>query len=164
MTVKEMMQKIIDEDLGDIDFCDDYDERAYVAYCGNHWSKKAEEKYARAFGLEVCPFDDGDCCVLVKCPTGKDAQALADLLYAMAGYIGENEYDELFPEPEEEPEPEPVRKPIEIVTTTGVVIKAKMVEIVQHQIPGLRIIDMDDNEEVVPVDQIVQIIGERVDT
>lgn len=50
---------------------------------------------------------------------------------------------------------------IEVVTVTGAVIKAKMVEIVPHQMPGLRIIDAEDNEEVVPVDQIVRVIGER---
>ena len=158
MTVKEMMQKIIDEGLGDIDFCDDYDERAWCAYCGNHWSPKAEEKYARAFNLEVYPFKEEDCSVLVKCDTAKDAQALEDLLEAMAGWIDEKEYEELFPEPEED-NPEPVRSLVEVVTVRGAVIKAKMVEIVNHQMPGLRIIDMDDNEEVVPVDQIVRIIG-----
>lgn len=50
---------------------------------------------------------------------------------------------------------------IEVVTVTGAVIKAKMVEIVPHKMPGLRIIDAEDNEEVVPVDQIVRVIGER---
>lgn len=158
MTVKEMMQKIIDEGLGDIDFCDDYDERAWCAYCGNHWSPKAEEKYARAFNLEVYPFKEGDCSVLVKCDTAKDAQALEDLLEAMAGWIGEKEYDELFPEPEE-PENETELVPIRVVTVTGYVIKAKMAEIVPHDVPGMRIIDMNDNEEVVPVDQIVRVIG-----
>lgn len=158
MTVKEAMQKILDEDMNDKDFCDDYDERAWCAYCGNHWSAEAEERYSRAFNLEVYDFTDEDDIVLVKCPTGRDAQALRELLSAMAGYIPESEYDRLFPEPEED-KPEPVRNPVEVVTVTGAVIKAKMVEIVNHQMPGLRIIDMDDNEEVVPVDQIVRIIG-----
>ena len=50
MTVKEMMLKLLaEDDCPDIDFCDDYDERAYIAYCGNHWSPKAEEKYAKGF-------------------------------------------------------------------------------------------------------------------
>lgn len=163
MTVKEVMQKIIDEGIGDIDFCDDYDERAYVAYCGNHWTPEAEQKYARAFNLPVDEknfrFGSNYDIVIVKCENAKDAQALADLLYAMAGYIAEDEYDRLFPEPEEEVEPE--HKPVEVVTVAGAVIKAKMVEIVPHRIPGLRIIDMNDNEEVVPVDQILRIIGER---
>jgi len=162
MTVKEVMQKIIDDEIGDIDFCDDYDERAYVAYCGNHWSPKAEEIYATAFNLPVdeknSRFGSNYDIVIVHCEDAKDAQALRNLLYAMAGYIGEKEYDELFPEPEEKPEP--ARKPVEVVTVTGVVIKAKMVEIVPHQMPGLRIIDMNDQEEVVPVNQIVRIIGE----
>jgi len=162
MTVKEVMQKILDEGIGDIDFCDDYDERAYVAYCGNHWSPDAEQEFERAFNLPVdeknSRFGSNYDIVIVHCETAKDAQALSDLLYAMAGYIGEKEYDRLFPEPEED-KPEPVRSPVEVVTITGTVIKAKMVEIVNHQMPGLRIIDMDDNEEVVPVDQIVRIIG-----
>lgn len=163
MTVKEMMLKLLaEDDCPDIDFCDDYDERAYVAYCGNHWTPEAEDKYVRAFNLPIdeksSRFGSNYDIVIVHCENASDAQALADLLYAMAGYIDEQEYDRLFPEPEED-KPEPVRNPVEVVTITGAVIKAKMVEIVNHALTGLRIIDMDDNEEVVPFDQIVRIIG-----
>ena len=166
MTVKEAMLKLLadaeaNDDSPDIDFCDDYDESAWCAYCGNHWSQKAEEMFAVAFNLEVYEMRPDDDCVLVKCHNRKEVNALHDLLYAMAGYIADDEYQELFPEPEEESEQEPVRNPVAVVTITGAVIKAKMVEIVQHQMPGLRIVDMDDHEEVVPVDQIVRIIGEE---
>lgn len=107
MTVKEkMLQLLEDPDGADIDFCDDYDERAYVAYCGNRWTPEAEEKYARAFNLPVDEKNSDESIVIVHCETAKEANALSSLLYAMAGYIDAEEYDRLFPDPEPEPVPE----------------------------------------------------------
>lgn len=159
MTVKEAMQKIIDEDMNDKDFCDDYDERAWCAYCGNHWSAKAEEKYSRAFNLEVCDFTDDDDIVIVKCPTGKDASALRDLLSAMAGYIADSEYDELFPEPEEEPEPE--RKPVEVVLRNRQgVIKAKQIDFdCEHGV--IEVMGMDNEWYPYKMQNVLRIIGEE---
>lgn len=160
MTVKEVMQKIIDEGIGDIDFCDDYDERAYVAYCGNHWTPEAEQKYARAFNLPVdeksSRFGSNYDIVIVKCENAKDAQALADLLYAMAGYIAEDEYDRLFPEPEEEPEPE--RNSVEVVLRNGDVMKAKQVEFEDGM---LNLLGLDDEWRVVSPQNVLRIIGEE---
>ena len=107
MTVKEMMLKLLADaeaegDSPDIDFCDDYDESAYCAYCGNHWSHEAEEKYAVAFGLECDDYEEGDDCIIVHCENDDDVNALARLLYDMAGYGDADEYDRLFPEPEDE--------------------------------------------------------------
>ncbi len=163
MTVKEVMQKIIDDEIGDIDFCDDYDERAYVAYCGNHWSPKAEEIYATAFNLPVdeknSRFGSNYDIVIVHCEDAKDAQALRNLLYAMAGYIGEKEYDELFPEPEEEPEPE--RKPVEVVLRNGQgVIKAKQIDFdCEHGV--IEVMGMDDEWYPYKMTNILRIIGEE---
>lgn len=160
MTVKEVMQKIIDEGIGDIDFCDDYDERAYVAYCGNHWTPEAEDKYARAFNLSIdeksSRFGSNYDIVIVKCENAKDAQALADLLYAMAGYIAEDEYDRLFPEPEEEPEPE--RNLVEVVLRNGDVMKAKQVEFEDGM---LNLLGLDDEWRVVSTQNVLRIIGEE---
>lgn len=162
MTVKEVMQKIIDEGIGDIDFCDDYDERAYVAYCGNHWTPEAEEKYARAFNLPVdeksSRFGSNYDIVIVKCETAKDAQALSDLLYAMAGYIAEDEYDRLFPEPEEEPEPD--RKPVEIILRDGTVVKAKQIDFDAGD-GVLEVMEMDDEWYQYRMANVLRIIGER---
>ena len=162
MTVKEVMQKIIDEGIGDIDFCDDYDERAYVAYCGNHWTPEAEEKYARAFNLSIdekaSRFGSNYDIVIVHCETAKDAQALSDLLYAMAGYIAEDEYDRLFPEPEEEPEPE--RKPVEIILRDGTVVKAKRIDFDAGD-GVLEVMEMDDEWYQYRMANVLRIIGER---
>ena len=162
MTVKEVMQKIIAEGIGDIDFCDDYDERAYVAYCGNHWSPEAEEKYARAFNLPIdekaSRFGSNYDIVIVKCENAKDAQALSNLLYAMAGYIAEDEYDRLFPEPEEEPEPE--RKPVEVVLRDGSVIKARQIDFdVEHGV--IEVMGMDDEWYPYKLTNVLRIIGEE---
>lgn len=161
MTVKEMMLKLLkDPDGVDIDFCDDYDERAYVAYCGNHWTPEAEEKYARAFNLtideESSRFGSNYDIVIVHCETAKDAQALANLLYAMAGYIDEEEYDRLFPEPEEEPEPE--RKAIEIVLMDGEgVMKANRIEFEDGM---LNVLGLDDEWRKINPQKVLRIIGE----
>lgn len=131
MTVAEMMRKLQKEDR-DVDFCDDYDERAYVAYCCTPFSEKALKKYADGFNLEIdeenTDLTGNYQIVIVKCQTAKDAEALRKLLYSMAGYLEpEEEYNELYPEPEEEPEPE--RSLIEIILTNERgVIMAKQIE------------------------------------
>lgn len=161
MTVKEVMQKIRKENIGDIDFCDDYDERAYVAYCGNNWTPEAEEKYARAFNLPVdeknSRFGSNYDIVIVHCATDMDAQALRDLLFAMAGYIAESEYDRLFPEDPEEPEPE--RKTVEVVLRNGEgVMKAKQVEFEDGM---LAVLGTDDEWRKIDMQKVLRIIGEE---
>ena len=166
MTVKKAMLKLLadaekDGESPDIDFCDDYDESAWCAYCGNHWSPKAEEMFAVAFNLEVYEMRPDDDCVLVKCHNRKEVNALHDLLYAMAGYIADDVYQELFPEPEEEPEPE--RKPIEIVLRNGQgVIKAKQIEF-ERPLDCLvvNVLGMDGEWQTIEEIEILRIIGER---
>ena len=160
MTVKEMMLKLLeDPDGADIDFCDDYDESAYCAYCGNHWSAEAEEKYAIAFGLQCEDYEEGDDCIIVHCENGKEVNALARLLYDMAGYGPADEYDRLFPEPEEEPEPE--RKPVEVVLRNEQgVIKAKQIDFdVEHGV--IEVLGMDDEWYPYRMQNVLRIIGER---
>lgn len=159
MTVAEMMRKLQKEGL-DVDFCDDYDERAYVAYCGTHFSEKALEKYARGFNLEI---DEKNTdltgkyqIVIVKCPTAKDAEALRNLLYSMAGYREpEEEYNELYPEHEEEPEPE--RSLIEIILTNERgVIMAKRIE---FEDGNLAILCADNEWRKIDPRDVLRIIG-----
>ena len=169
MTVKEMMLKLLADteangDSPDIDFCDDYDERAYVAYCGNHFSDKALKKYADGFNL---PIDEestnldgrnGYPIVIVHCEKAKDANALRDLLYSMAGYLeAEEEYDELYPEPEDD-EPEPERKMVEVVLRNEEgVLKAKQVEFEDGM---FNLLGMDDEWTQVEPQKVLRIIGE----
>lgn len=163
MTVKEMMQKLIDEDANDIDFCDDYDESAMCAYCLNHWSPEAEEKYAKAFALTVdekySRLKGDDRIVIVHCEDDPEVDALHDLLYAMAGYIGEEEYDRLFPEPEEVP---PEYNTFDVVLSGGKVIKAIRIDFTPTMNCGVVVeIQGEDKEwDVMPMSQIVRIIGE----
>ena len=161
MTVKEMMQKLLDEDANDIDFCDDYDERAYVAYCGNHWSPKAEEKYAEGFALtvdeEYSRLDGDDRIVIVHCENSKDANALKNLLLSMAGYLeSSEEYDELYPEPEIK---EPERSKLEIVLVSGQIINAKWVDFdCQHGC--IDVLGLDDEWYPYKMSNVLRIIGE----
>lgn len=161
MTVKEMMLKLLADaeaegDSPDIDFCDDYDESAYCAYCGNHWSQEAEEKYAVAFGLECDDYNKGDCCIIVHCENDNEVNALARLLYDMAGYGNADEYDRLFPEPDDEDPPE--HKPVEVVLRTCEVIKAKQVE---FEDGSLAVLCMDDEWIRIEPQKVLRIIGER---
>ena len=157
MTVKEMMLKLLeDPDSADIDFCDNYDESAYCAYCGTHWSEAAEVHFQTAFNLEIYPYEDGDDCVLVKCNNQKEVNALHDLLYAMAGYIADDVYQQFFPEPEDEPEPE--RKPVEVVLRNGEgVMKAKQVEFEDGM---LNLLSLDDEWLQIEPQKVLRIIGE----
>lgn len=160
MTVAEMMRKLQKEDR-DIDFCDDYDERAYVAYCGTHFSEKALNKYARGFSLEIDEantFLDGKYpIVIVHCQTAKDAEALRKLLYSMAGYLEpEEEYNELYPEEEEE-WPEPERSLIEIILTNERgVIMAKRIEFEDGM---LAILGADNEWRKIDPQDVLRIIG-----
>ena len=102
MTVKEMMLKLQKDNI-DIDFYDNYDERAFVAYCGTVWTEKAEQKYKKAFDLpvELCKMPDPTHygIIIVNCDTAEEAQALYNLLYSMAGYLETpEEYEELYPD------------------------------------------------------------------
>lgn len=97
-TVKQILDLFRLSEI-DVDIYDDYDERCGIAYCGEKLTKKAEEKYARALALPVaCLFKEefGLIAVSVHCENAEEADALKDLLEAAAGYIGAEEYDELF--------------------------------------------------------------------
>lgn len=182
MTVKEMMQKLIDEDANDIDFCDDYDESAMCAYCLTHWSPEAEKKYARAFGLTVdekySRLEGDDRIVIVHCEDDDDVDALHDLLYAMAGYIGEKEYDMLFPDPPKETQDEE-HTMFEVVLVCGKVIKASRVDMEMlyrpsaeeisnpntperngRPVPGFAIYEENGDCNPYYFDDVVRIIGE----
>ena len=162
MTVKEMMLKLLADaeaegDSPDIDFCDDYDESAYCAYCGNHWTPEAEEKYKIAFGLECEDYEEVDDCIIVHCEDDNEVNALGELLYAMAGYGDPDDYDRLFPDPEED-EPVPEHKPVEIVLKNGQVIKAKRVDFAST---GLEVLEVDGDWTPIEYADVVRIIGEK---
>ena len=178
MTVKEMMLKLLAEDANDIDFCDDYDERAYIAYCGNHWSPKAEEKYAEGFALTVdekySRLTGDDRIVIVHCENAKQANALNRLLASMAGYLeGEEEYNELYPEPEIKEDPVPERAILEVVLTDGRVLKATQVEVMTlwkqegkymfdgHKELGFAVYEANGECNPYYINEVVRIIGEE---
>lgn len=116
MTVKEMMERVR-KDGNDVDFIDNYDERALCAYCGTKLTEEGEREFADALALEIDEentlyeglFNDnlvkkyGEQ-VVVKCNTEKDARCLNDLLKCMAGYCGEDDYDKWFSDDDDEEE------------------------------------------------------------
>ena len=93
ITVKDMFDLLRASET-DFDFSDDYDERAWCAYCGTKLSEEGEKHYARALALPVVKFTGET--FIVGCKNGKDAQVLSDLLHDMAGYCPESEWDKYF--------------------------------------------------------------------
>lgn len=92
LTVKELMTKEID-----IDVCDDFDERIYIAFCGPIDLTEAGYKM---FGdvletkVEIYPY------FAVLCVNDDiiKLNKLSKLFSSMAGYCSVNEYNEWFKE------------------------------------------------------------------
>ena len=184
MNVLDMMYKLSSNpDSADIDFCDDYDERALCAYCGTRLTEAGKKQYERALNLKI---DENNTrlsgnypIVIVHCDKAADAQALADLLYGMAGYIEESEFNEYFLDSYDLDEKETVRHSLEVVLSNGSVLKATSVELDMlyrpsaeefknpdcamrngRSVPGFAVHTTDG--ECVPVyyEDVVRIIGE----
>lgn len=98
-TVRGLLKMGESEGFDDIDVCDDYDERCYIAFCGGYKLTAAgEERFKDALDIEVTTAGyDADTWVL-HCDTAKEANACRDLFYALAGYCGDSDFDEWFEE------------------------------------------------------------------
>lgn len=84
---------------GDIDVCDDYDERAWIAYCGEKLTDEGMKEFAVALD-RPCWFNVVNKTLIIECENGKQAQAVQDLFFAMGGYCTVNEYEKWFTESE----------------------------------------------------------------
>lgn len=89
MLVRDLLKMEVD-----IDVCDNYDERCYIAFVGPvKLTSKGKRKFASVLKL---PIKFGRDIVILNCTNAKEASLLQDLFYGAAGYITQEEYDELF--------------------------------------------------------------------
>lgn len=99
LTVSKLLQMGEREDFADIDVCDDYDERCYIAFCGGYRLTDAgRQEFADALDIEVIPCGAGGFTWTLRCDTGKQANACRRLFYAIAGYCNDGDFDEWFEE------------------------------------------------------------------
>lgn len=93
---KKMLVRDLLKEQIDIDVCDDYDERCWIAFCG---PVKLTAKGKRVFASVLkLPIEFHNDIVILKCSDAKEASLLKKLFYGAAGYITQEEYDELFVE------------------------------------------------------------------
>ena len=91
MTVRDLIREEID-----IDVCDTYDERCYIAFVGPlRLTTEGETKFSRALDLKV-QIHGGFASLL--CDGEKDAQNCKELFFSAAGFCGTKEYDRWFTE------------------------------------------------------------------
>lgn len=69
---------------GDVDMCDDLDERAWIAYCGDRLTDEGEKKFAEVLDLP-CWFNVSNNTLIVHCETAREADTLKRMLLLMAG-------------------------------------------------------------------------------
>lgn len=99
LTVRGLLEMGESEDFEDIDVCDDYDERCYIAFCGGYkLTEEGEQEFADALDIEVKPSDAEGFPWTLCCDTGKQARACERLFYSIAGYCGESDFDRWFKE------------------------------------------------------------------
>ena len=80
---------------GDIDVCDDFDERSWIAYCGQGLTDEGEKQFADALALP-CWFNVSNNTLIVECKGVVEATATLQLFYSMAGFCTVSQYDEWF--------------------------------------------------------------------
>lgn len=95
------VKDLIEEDI-DIDVCDDYDERCWIAKCGAYrLTDAAEQLFHRALDIEVEMMPK---VAILKCDDEDEsvaeanAQACKKLFFSLAGYCPADEYDMWFEE------------------------------------------------------------------
>lgn len=93
------VKDLIAEDI-DIDVCDDYDERCWIAKCGAYRLTDAAEQTFRD-ALDVTVFmttGKRENIAILHCETEREAQACKRLFFSLAGYCPADEYDMWFEE------------------------------------------------------------------
>ena len=93
MTVRDLL--IIDD--VDVDVCDDYDERCYIAYCGGYnLTDEGVKEFADALDIEATGFCGGF--ATLHCECGEQAEACKELFNSLAGYCSADDFDKWFVE------------------------------------------------------------------
>ena len=82
---------------GDIDVCDDYDERSWIAYCGQTLTDEGEKEFLEALALP-CWFNTANNTLIVECENSHEAESTKRLFFSMAGFCGSSDYDRWFKE------------------------------------------------------------------
>ena len=91
MKVKDLLKMDVD-----IDVCDDYDERCYIAFCGPQELKPAGKKqFKNALNADV---DMHKYIAWIHAETDTEADDLYDFFYSMAGYCADSDYKKWFVE------------------------------------------------------------------
>lgn len=95
------VKDLIAEDI-EIDVCDDYDERCWIAKSGAYkLSDEAKQKFHRALDIEVHinPNGFGNLPIaILECETAEDARACKEFFFSLAGYCAADDYDRWFEE------------------------------------------------------------------
>ena len=93
MTVRDLLEI---DDI-DVDVCDDYDERCYIAYCGGYnLTDEGVKEFGDALDIPITGFRGG--IVTLHCEYGEQAQACKALFESLAGYCEESDFDKWFTE------------------------------------------------------------------
>ena len=98
--MKMKVKDFIKEDI-DIDVCDDYDERCYIAFCGALKLKpKGEEHFKEVLEYEIELFDKDFNwkypTAIIHCEDGKQAQKAKEFFFSAAGYCSDSDYKRWF--------------------------------------------------------------------
>ena len=94
MKVKDLIREDID-----IDVCDDYDERCWIAKSGAYRLTDAgEQRFRDALDVEVWMTGSKVPLAVLECPTDKEAQACKELFFSLAGYCSDDDYRRWFKE------------------------------------------------------------------
>ena len=93
MKVKDLIREDID-----IDVCDTYDERCYLAFVGPlKLTSDGEAQFSKALDIDVEINQSGDMAALI-CDTAEEAHACAKFFWAAAGYVADSLYQKWFVE------------------------------------------------------------------
>ena len=95
--MKMKVRDFIKEDI-DIDVCDDYDERCYIAFCGPMKLKpKGEERFKEVLDYEIDILPNFKYPIaIITCNNGKEAQNAKEFFFSAAGYCSESGYNKWF--------------------------------------------------------------------
>lgn len=81
----------------DVDVCDDYDERCFIAYCGGYdLTDEGVKKFSDALDVTITGFRSGF--VTLHCESEEQAEACKEFFNSVAGFCGESDFDKWFVE------------------------------------------------------------------
>ena len=93
------VKDLIAEDI-DIDVCDDYDERCWIAKCGAYrLTDAAEQKFHEALDIPVYMTTGRKTKVaILHCESEREAEKCREFFFSLAGYCAAEDYDRWFVE------------------------------------------------------------------